>query len=52
MVKFFKLSLTKNLNINLIKKKKGFISEKEFINGCLSDKLLYQMLTSDYSENF
>lgn len=32
--------------------KSGTISESEFINGCLSDKCLYQMLTSDYSENF
>jgi Ca2+-binding EF-hand superfamily protein len=32
--------------------KNGVISESEFINGCLQDKFLYQMLTADYSENF
>ena len=32
--------------------KNGVITESEFINGCLQDKFLYQMLTSDYSENF
>lgn len=32
--------------------KNGVISETEFINGCLEDKFLYQMLTADYSENF
>jgi hypothetical protein len=31
--------------------KNGVISEYEFINGCLHDKFLYQMLTADYSEN-
>lgn len=31
--------------------KNGVISEYEFINGCLQDKFLYQMLTADYSEN-
>ena len=30
----------------------GVISEAEFINGCLQDKFLYQMLTADYSESF
>lgn len=30
----------------------GVISESEFINGCLQDKFLYQMLTADYSESF
>lgn len=29
----------------------GVISEAEFINGCLQDKFLYQMLTADYSES-
>jgi hypothetical protein len=32
--------------------KNGVISEYEFINGCLQDKYLYQMLTADYSENY
>jgi len=32
--------------------KNGVITENEFINGCLQDKFLYQMLTADYSENF
>lgn len=32
--------------------KNGVISEAEFINGCLQDKFLYQMLTADYSESF
>ena len=31
--------------------KNGVITESEFINGCLKDKFLYQMLTADYSEN-
>ena len=39
---FLKMDLDKN----------GVISEYEFINGCLQDKFLYQMLTADYSENF
>lgn len=32
--------------------KNGVISEQEFINGCLQDKFLYQMLTADYSDSF
>lgn len=32
--------------------KNGVISEHEFINGCLQDKFLYQMLTADYSDSF
>ena len=39
---FLKMDLDKN----------GVISEYEFINGCLQDKFLYQMLTADYSESF
>ena len=31
--------------------KNGVITESEFINGCLQDKFLYQMLTADYSDN-
>ena len=31
--------------------KDGVISEEEFINGCLQDKFLYQMLTADYSSD-
>jgi hypothetical protein len=30
----------------------GVITEPEFIQGCLQDKFLYQMLTADYSESF
>lgn len=32
--------------------KNGVITEQEFINGCLQDKFLYQMLTADYSDSF
>lgn len=39
---FLKMDLDKN----------GVISEQEFVNGCLQDKFLYQMLTADYSDSF
>jgi hypothetical protein len=31
--------------------KDGVLSKDEFVNGCLADKFLYQMLTADHSWN-
>ncbi|CAF5211453.1 unnamed protein product, partial [Rotaria magnacalcarata] len=30
--------------------KNGVITEEEFIRGCMSDRVLYQMLTADTSD--